>query len=414
MKVVRENILTRVEGVASVKLEFKKCKVVDAKICIPDYRGLEKVLTGRPYMDALVINPRVCGICGHAHLKATVLALENALKVKPTTKAKIVRDITHIAEILQNHVKWFYLYLIPDFLIKRADLTNLYEPYKGCRWRSSIEFANLFVKINAIFAGQWPHSSYMVPGGITCEPDEESIIQAIHLMEKAKSFLNMLEEDTERFKELCMEFGLEKIGISYGRFLANGKVYSDGEYKRIEPEFIEEREDFSYHSKSPLAYSWAKSVRYRGLPYEVGPMARLLQAKDKRVLHLYKIYGGSFMVRVLSRLYEIDNLIHKLDDLFKRLKEYISDPSYNDAEHPLDGEGYGMVEASRGTLLHWVLIEKGRIKDYRIITPSAWNLGPRCKDFLGVAEMALLSARDEWEANLILRSFDICSVCTTH
>jgi Ni,Fe-hydrogenase I large subunit len=73
-----------------------------------------------------------------------------------------------------------------------------------------------------------------------------------------------------------------------------------------------------------------------------------------------------------------------------------------------------MVEAARGTLIHRVHISKGIITKYHIITPSVWNLGPRCEKYLGVAEKAIIGLEHPLHAEMVLRSFDVCSVCTTH
>ena len=78
------------------------------------------------------------------------------------------------------------------------------------------------------------------------------------------------------------------------------------------------------------------------------------------------------------------------------------------------GKGVGVVEAPRGTLIHEVVVEEGRIKDYNIITPTVWNLGPRDGKNLGVVERALLGLDSSLKAQIVLRSFDVCSVCTSH
>ncbi len=121
------------------------------------------------------------------------------------------------------------------------------------------------------------------------------------------------------------------------------------------------------------------------------------------------------MVRVLARLYEVEWLLQRLKSLIRQLRNHLKEPSWRRAKvEEASGTGYGITEAARGTLIHRVVINRGRIEDYQIITPSCWNLGPRCQKHLGVAEKAMLSAKDQWSAHLILRSFDVCSVCTTH
>ena len=36
-----------------------------------------------------------------------------------------------------------------------------------------------------------------------------------------------------------------------------------------------------------------------------------------------------------------------------------------------------MATAARGALADWIVIEDGKIANYQVITPTAWNIGPR-------------------------------------
>ncbi|MFX8106683.1 nickel-dependent hydrogenase large subunit, partial [Acinetobacter baumannii] len=53
---------------------------------------------------------------------------------------------------------------------------------------------------------------------------------------------------------------------------------------------------------------------------------------------------------------------------------------YQTPVDPVSARGYGGTEAARGALQDWIVIEDGKIANYNVITPSAWNLGPRDKD----------------------------------
>ncbi len=78
------------------------------------------------------------------------------------------------------------------------------------------------------------------------------------------------------------------------------------------------------------------------------------------------------------------------------------------------GFGTSVVEATRGSLKHDVVIKNGIIQTYDVITPTVWNLGPGNPQEYGVAQKAIIGSRSLHEASIILRSFDVCSVCTTH
>lgn len=428
--------LPRVEGEARLELFWKDGEVADARINIPSTRGIERVLVGRPYMDALVITPRVCGICGHAHLIATAKAIEDALDIGPTKKAELVRNITQSLEVLQNHIKWFYLFLMPDLVLIENSLRDLYGPFVGKRWKEAIEVASSITKAIALFSGQWPHASYAIPGGITSQPTPKDIVSLKQTLLALKDFFLKLvvgmEEgefnqwlykgswrdvkgDMAIFLEVCEREGLLEAGRSYDRFISFASLYGPSGYymKRV----VHGRLKFGcVEEMEAPEYTRARPVRYRGLPFETGPLSRQLLAGTPIIKAMHKELKDSFVVRVFARLLEVWTMAKKIEDWTEELKEVLQDRSSSIKRPPLEvnGLGYGAVEAARGTLIHRIRIKKGIIDSYLIITPSQWNLGPRCERFYGVAERALLGLKKEVHAQMVLRSFDLCSVCTTH
>ena len=78
------------------------------------------------------------------------------------------------------------------------------------------------------------------------------------------------------------------------------------------------------------------------------------------------------------------------------------------------------MEAPRGGLAHWIVIENGKIDNYQAVVPSTWNAGPR--DAAGQAgpyEAALAGHQmvDPEQPVEILRtihSFDPCIACAVH
>ena len=67
-------LIEKIEGEAKLHFHFENKKITHTEIEFLATRNIEKILEGKSAFDALVINPRVCGICGHAHLMATVQA----------------------------------------------------------------------------------------------------------------------------------------------------------------------------------------------------------------------------------------------------------------------------------------------------------------------------------------------------
>jgi len=82
--------------------------------------------------------------------------------------------------------------------------------------------------------------------------------------------------------------------------------------------------------------------------------------------------------------------------------------------------GFGLIQAPRGALGHWVIIERGRIKNYQVITPTAWNASPRDGEKIrgpmeeAISGVMIKDVDNPVEVEHIVRSFDPCLVCTVH
>ncbi len=82
--------------------------------------------------------------------------------------------------------------------------------------------------------------------------------------------------------------------------------------------------------------------------------------------------------------------------------------------------GFGVHEAPRGTLSHWVVINRGKIENYQAVVPSTWNAGPRdSKGQRGPYEASLIGnpvADPEKPLELLrtVHSFDPCLACAIH
>ena len=82
--------------------------------------------------------------------------------------------------------------------------------------------------------------------------------------------------------------------------------------------------------------------------------------------------------------------------------------------------GVGFLEAPRGVLSHWIVIDDGKIKNYQAVVPTTWNAAPRnVKGDIGAYEACLLGnpVADPERPLEVLRtvhSFDPCLACAVH
>jgi len=416
-------LIEKIEGEAKLHFSFKNKKIDFVDIEFLQTRSIEKILEGKNAFDALVINPRVCGICGHAHLIATVEALEDCYEdLEVSNKAKIMRELTLNFELIQNHFKWFYFTVLPLFGYKQAVLKAALP-------------SQIMSKAIAVIGGQYPHNSYAVVGGVVSEITHMDIIKLEQYINETQNFFdeNLINLEDENILEcenidtlfdkkgdLSQILGdirknkWEHHGKSYDRFIAFGEnsYFTKGKSlkaRRFTNISIEDVEEFSTPS------SFAKNVTFKDKYFEVGPLSRAIINKNGLIKDSHSKYEDSIVSRIVARVLEIPQLLNHTKNLINQIN--LDEPSYIKPKidiSKITSSGYSAVEAARGTLIHKVNLENGIIKKYDLITPTQWNLSNGTKENQGISQKAMIGLEDEKIAEIVFKSFDVCSVCTTH
>ena len=197
--------------------------------------------------------------------------------------------------------------------------------------------------------------------------------------------------------------------------------------------------DMQYDGK----YSWVKAPTFNGKPAQVGPLANVLcmyaagHAGTKRyvgdmlntISTLAKAKVGpaalhSTIGRIGARAVRCAVLYDELTNQWNALIANIGKgdvKTFNAPKFP-SGEikGVGFMEAPRGILSHWTVIDGGKIKNYQCVVPSTWNAAPRNgSDQPGPYEASLLGtplANQEKPLEVLrtVHSFDPCIACAVH
>jgi len=446
MKITKE-IIERIEGEATLELDWKEGVIDFAKIKFFNFRGIEKILEKRPLYDAIAITPRVCGICSHSHALASVLAIESCFKTAGDTleisqKAQDIREIILNAEKIHNHIKWYFFTIFSE-LQKLSHTPFEGNAFKDHVWFQAQKAITETLKMGAIFSGQWPHGSFAIPGGVTCDPLRMDIITAQNTLEGVVSFCEeyvygmSLEEflsfnsalqvmsSVRRLShgiETMITLGFDHIGRSHDRFLALGDSFLYEEPSKAvkttvlsaDVKHVHESLEHTFFSNTNKGYTYSKSAQYRRNYFEVGPLARLMIGKDALIRDFHRRFKDATLTRVVARMSECAHLLVRTRNLLSHVD--ISLPSFI-APHanPKDlcGEGIGVIEAARGSLIHKIDVLYGQIHTYDIITPTVWNLGNGDKENPSVAQKAIMGLDSVEKADFIFKSFDVCSVCTT-
>ncbi len=490
--------LNRVEGDLEIRVELENNRIVDAWSSGTMFRGFENLLVGRGALDGLVITPRVCGICSTTHLMAAARALDQIAGVSLPDNAIRLRNVALMAEHSQSDVRQSVLMFLPDFTAAAyaahplyAEAVKRYEPLAGERCIDVVRQTKTLLEIIAILGGQWPHSSFMVPGGVTYIPPVAELNQCRHILKRYRQWYEQrvlgcslerwqavqsaadldawLEEDEARrngdvgfFLRFVGATGLPSLGRGHGNFLSFGSLELPGDTavvghgagrQRVGAGFVSRAGQVQAFDQAQVAehvasswysdyeggrhpfegetdpratgadgrkYSWSKAPRYAGLPAETGPLAERMVDGDPLFSELVRRDGANLVSRQLARLTRPATLLPVMDVWLEEMIARHDQPYYEPVASIPDGRGYGLIEAARGALGHWVEIKDGKIARYQIVTPTAWNGSPR--DYAGVRgpwEEALIGTPvadidNPVEAGHVVRSFDPCLVCTVH
>jgi len=506
--------LGQVEGDLDVRVTITDGVVTDAWTEAAMFRGFEIILRGKDPQAGLIMTPRICGICGGSHLYKACYALDTAWGTHVPPNATRVRNLGQITETLQSVPRYFYAIMGPDLTAAQyagapsyAEAARRFAPYVGTSYQKGVTLSQLPVEVYAIFGGQWPHSSFMIPGGVMCAPTLSDITRSHAILDHWArewlegdwlgcsvdryleirtwdDFLAWCDENESQhnsdlafFTRYAQEIGLDTYGAGYGNFLATGTflnpelytnptvdgrnaalmsragIYAGGEYFDFDHMRVTEDITHSFfrgtgslhpwegvtdpidpeEGRKQGKYTWAKSPRYdvpgKGyVPLEVGPLARQVMADrpgaeahqdyDPFVADMIAKAGVNVMTRVLARM-------HEEAKYFRYAKQWLAeidlhDDFYTKPAEPRSGKGFGATEAARGALADWIVIEDGKIANYQVITPTAWNIGPRDgSENHGPMEQAFIGAPVEnpdfpVELAQVAHSFDSCLVCTVH
>lgn len=449
------NPVTRISGFLEIEVQVDNGAVIEAKTKGFLFRGFEKMLLGRSPLDVVYFTERICGICSTAHATAASLALESTFGYTVSEQGKILRDIVHGCEFLQNHIRHFYQYTTPDFVrlpgirplypIEHADfrLPDNITARIGQHYFESLEMSRSAHEMLAVLGGKIPHNHGIFIGGITTQPTTDKIIKLKSLVQKIYHFIvDKMIPDVYSIAEYYKDY--YSIGKGYGNLLSYGifnnyetlgtlyvnplVYFSSGRTEAFNPGNITEEIDYSWFSgnkstykpfeedvsasmNKPDAYTWIKAARYENLPFETGPLARQWLSGEYR-------HGISTLDRTIARVLEAKKAAEVIKTLLNNVIPGISLQSKY--EIPESSQGSGLVDTTRGALGHWLKIDNQVVSFYQIITPSTWNLSPHDGPGLkGVAEQALIGtpiqdAKNPLELGRTIRSFDPCVSCATH
>ena len=360
-----------------------------------------------------------------------------------------------------------------------------FEAVKGSATAEVLPARAAFLELTGTLAGKWPHTLALQPGGSTRTVAKNDKLRLLALLRRFRLFLEQRllgdsleafaaldseaalwrwadartahEGDFRHFLHIARALSLASLGragdrfLSFGAYPLNGQAlfasgtWQEGMATPLDPQAITEdghhawlRDDPDRHSPGahptgahpfsartePVAdkegaYSWCKAPRLDGQTLECGALARQLIDGHPLVRDLVARGGGNVLSRVTARTLELARVLPAMEHWVQAIVP--GEPFCMQGEMPEQTRGAGLVEAARGSLGHWLVVNKGVIANYQIIAPTTWNFSPRDgAGQPGALEQALAGTpvgedeRVPLAVQHIVRSFDPCMSCTVH
>jgi F420-non-reducing hydrogenase large subunit len=459
MKKILIDPITRLEGHGKISIFLNEDgEVENAYLQIPELRGFERFCIGRKAEDMPLLTSRICGVCPVAHHMAGTKTLDAAFNVEPPSAAKKLRELMYCGYFIYDHTLHFYYLGGPDFVVgpdappEKRNILGVIEKAGLDIGKDVIKHRAYGQRITEIIGGKATHPVCGLPGGISKALGEEERQEiekmAASSVEFAKFSLKLFHDivlGNSKYVDLIKSDAYTLKTYYMGLVDEDNKVnFYDGKVRVINPhgeEFLKfEPKEYLNHIAEHVEewtyvkFPYLKKVGWKGFvdgpdsgAFRVGPLGRLnasngmatpLAQEEYEVM--YKTLGGKpvhstlafHWARLIELLYAAERALELVRD-----PEITSKDIRNKPGEP--GEGVGIVEAARGTLIHHYILDKNAlIQDVNLIVATVNNAPSINMSVRNAAKGLIHNGKvDQGLLNMVemaFRAYDPCFGCATH
>lgn len=421
-KTVVVDHLCRVEGHGGINVAIENVKIAKVEMDIFEgARFLEASVVGRLYHEVPPILSRICAICSAVHTVASLMAVEDAFDAEPSTQTQLLRELLVQGGNIESHALHLFCLAFPDFL-ECSSAFALTKDYPQ-EVKIGLGLEKLGNTIQETVGGWAVHPVNVVLGGFGTVPSKTTLLRLKEQLTKALEGAIAAVGTVARLRipDFCQSPTLyAALGSSSEEYSLFGDkvVFSNGESRKVS----------SYKeicSETVVPHSHAKHSHFKGLPFMVGALARVmlnghkLDSEAKKAKE--KLGLGRFTENILLNnsaqaieiVYSIKRCIQIIDQLLKRR---IRNEKLVEIR-PKAGQGTPAVEAPRGTLYRsYAFDNEGRITKADVITPTAQNLANLEKNFRALLNCLVDEQQETLQAKLemVARAYDPCISCSVH
>ncbi|HUL62742.1 MAG TPA: coenzyme F420 hydrogenase subunit alpha [Methanocella sp.] len=349
-------------------------------------RGFERFLVGRAMEFAPVATSRFCGLCPPTHATASSEAIEHSIGVSPPRAGLLLRELCNLGNHLHDHPLQQVL-ILPDFVPDRDEQLAALTRIQMLR--------RIGQHICDVVGGEAIHSPHIRVGGMARNISEaarrkllESLDRYRKIWEEQRAFMEFAFDRSDVPPELgAHDLPLMATDLIYGR---------SGVFTRDYLPHFSEALPLEFYGEGVGAEACTVIPLLQGKPVEVGPVARLSKYRGLRARGTLAL-DRARLEEITLRHDRAAGILKELDTRARTLNAPVTVGSGR--------LGIGVNEAPRGTNVHMVRVEDGRITWYKALPATMWNIP--------VIGRATEGFHHKW-AQWVMRAYDPCISCATH
>ncbi len=453
--------ITRLEGHGKISIFLDDAGAVeDCYFQIPELRGFEQFVVGRPIEELPRIVTRICGVCPASHHMASAKAVDGCFGDAVAPLAHKLRDMYYNAHFIHSHTAHFYALAAPDFVMG-PDADPAVRNILGVVAKVGLEIGGKVIRcrglaqeIQRIIGGRNTQDIWCLPGGVAKGLKAEELEQIKPWVQELYDFTQF---SLQLFRDVVLAnpayvdlivngpytLDVHNMGLvdeNHAPNFYDGKIrvvdFEGNEIHKYEPKDYAEHVAEHVESWTYLKFPYLKKRGWKGFVegidssiYCATPLSRLNVADrmatpkaQEGFEEMYATLGGHPCKALLAQHWA--RLVEMVQNA-EALQGYVDDPEITGEEvrvipQRITGEGFGVVEAMRGTLTHhYTCDERGICTSANLIVGTTNNNAPIQMVTKKVAQ-ALIKPGVEPDQGLLnmvemaFRAFDPCYSCATH
>jgi len=430
--------LSRIEGHARVEIEVRGGEVLSTRFQAMEKRGFTLIVKGVPAEQMPVIVPRICGVCSTAHHVAAVKALEDAYGVTPPPLADTIRELLLLGQLIQNQATSLFVFTMPDRLgVESIFHISGEEADKNVQFniaRRALMVRQLGTDLITLAGGQFIHPVKAVVGGVSSgvDPGKAAAFQQriSEALPTACDLVDTYWDISIRMKDRIGTWGDDQPAYYITSTSAVKPNYDSSQVRVMAPDGSDagtftpgqfydattfEETDYSYAGRTSFnnGVMRANSLARANMTQSLGtPLA------DGFLKRLWAEFGNPAHPILLFDLCRGIELVYALELAAELLSQPLNEEDTDAPYSPRDGEGWGLVEAPRGPLIHHYVVEGGKIAVGEFIIPTVHNMLAIERALRVAAERYItedsVNLELERAVGRVVRAFDPCIACATH